>query len=468
MRRRSGSCCRSRHLLPRLSPAARPLRLMAPPPPPAVDRTSTCIVLIAAPERGRLIAPLFRLYFAGDLPPTASPRSTRAAAIPDRTARSTASSSMTFPGWSGRPFYRTGRNRRPLAGRLSTYARLFMRSAAMPSTCSALEQLQAPGAELHGATDLRLDADRRIQREQVPTRFRKMVSWSDCPAAERTSTMKLFDRHTQPAHRRRAEASALDHLSRAGLRLVARNYRCRWRDHLIMRDRQTLSSSRCVTARRPLRPPRSADTGKQRRITTAAHRYICNDSRNTATCPAASTSSPSIPPRSEGPALLTPLDSGCLSLDPLNHEHATTHLRPVPGEHRHQAGRTAGAARRQHRTGRTDDGLLPAAGRQDSLLRQRGGSAGDARTSRRSCSTVSSANDGLPAIALTTDSIDPDRHRQRLQLPRGVQQAGACAGSGRRPIAGDHHQRQLTQSAAGRRRAHDRGMQVVALLGKER
>ena len=39
--------------------------------------------------------------------------------------------------------------------------------------------------------------------------------------------MKLFDRQRNRRIGAEAEASALDHLSRAGLRLVARNYRCR-------------------------------------------------------------------------------------------------------------------------------------------------------------------------------------------------------------------------------------------------
>lgn len=89
--------------------------------------------------------------------------------------------------------------------------------------------------------------------------------------------MKLFDRQRNQRIGAEAEATALDHLSRAGLRLVARNYRCRGGEiDLIMRDRQMLVfvEVRYRSGGRFASAAESVDAKKQRRITTAAHHYL--------------------------------------------------------------------------------------------------------------------------------------------------------------------------------------------------
>lgn len=135
-----------------------------------------CIVLIAAPEQGRLIAPLFRLYFAGDLP--------LYGVTPLYAGRSNPRQDSALDGiifndipWLVDPAFTERAEIAALwPAAYPDHARLYALGRDALDLLPALEQLKAPGAELHGATGLlRLDAERRILREQVPTRFDKGV-----------------------------------------------------------------------------------------------------------------------------------------------------------------------------------------------------------------------------------------------------------------------------------------------------
>ncbi len=73
-----------------------------------------------------------------------------------------------------------------------------------------------------------------------------------------------------------------------------------------------------------------------------------------------------------------------------------------------------------------------------------GGSAGDAQHfSSELLNRFERERPSLPAIALTTDTLDDHLDRQRLQLQRSVLQADPRARPAGRCLAGDFDQRQL-------------------------
>ncbi|MCB1617318.1 MAG: penicillin-binding protein activator [Pseudomonadales bacterium] len=135
-----------------------------------------CIVLIAAPEQGRLIAPLFRLYFAGDLPLYGVTTLYAGRSNPRQDSALDGIIFNDIPWLVETAFTERAEIAALWPAAYPDHARLYALGRDALDLLPALEQLKAPGAELHGATGLlRLDADRRIQREQVPTRFENGV-----------------------------------------------------------------------------------------------------------------------------------------------------------------------------------------------------------------------------------------------------------------------------------------------------
>lgn len=142
------------------------------PPLPNRRQDIDCIFLIATPEQGRLITPLFKLFFAADLPVYGVTTLYSGSSNPKSDSALDGVIFNDIPWLIDPAFTERSQISTLWPATYPDHSRLYALGRDALELLPALEQLKAPGAELRGATGiLRLGENRRILREQVPTRF---------------------------------------------------------------------------------------------------------------------------------------------------------------------------------------------------------------------------------------------------------------------------------------------------------